>query len=90
MDSKEDCSRLIRNDDMSEGDRYRVQSTWSRGARSRQPQAECSLGFNFGDRYVMMNLYEWYCDDLAAPGEPFLAVYDTCDGRKDQLLVICP
>ena len=91
MDETDKCERptLTINDDMSEGDMYVVisdrwhgESTWS-----TQLPAECTHGFNFGDRLASINVIDWRCDD--ALRDPFLAIYDDCDLQRRNPLVSC-
>lgn len=76
----------IRNDDMNEGDMYVVKSDGWHGESpwTRRP-AECYMSTNFGDRLAAVHLVEWWCEKTE--GEPFLAVYDNCNGEKTNLLV---
>ena len=86
MDDDENCVNSIRNDDMAEGDVYVVKSdSWlGKSPWNRRP-AECAISANFGDRTVAVQLAEWWCEKPYR--EPFLAVYDACDGQKHNLLV---
>ncbi|KAI0217066.1 hypothetical protein LSAT2_031019 [Lamellibrachia satsuma] len=86
MDDSEHCSsRLVRNDNMAEGDMYEVMSdSWDGRSRWAQRPAECWTSFNFGDRYISVTIHEWRCrDDFR---KPFLTVYDDCDGRRRNVL----
>lgn len=86
MDVEGDCARYIRNDNMEEGDIYKVMSDAWEGASSwaRKP-AECSTNFNFGDRLITVRLVKNWCDQLYS--DPFLAVYDNCEGLRVSPLV---
>ena len=103
MDSSEsavggptDCEtvRPIHNNDMQEGDYYIVQSDswhgkadpWHGTSHLARRPAECSLAFNFGDRLVSMSVDEWWCH-LRDVHDPFLAIYNNCDGQRYGLLV---
>ena len=47
--------------------------------------AECAIGFNFGDRYMSVRVETFQCPYEYR--EPFLAVYETCDGLRTNLVV---
>ena len=88
MDSAEDCVDRVRrpNNDMSDGDVFLVQSDTGKASNKDQRQpAECSLGFNFGDRLLSVQIQDWWCDQIYT--EPFLAIYDDCEGQRRALLV---
>lgn len=87
MDDEDNCGQMVvTNDDLEEGDSYIVRSdSWQgRSTWSRKP-AECTIGINLGDRMVGVNLIEWWCDKVYK--EPFLDIYDNCDGTRKNLLV---
>ena len=86
MDDEENCMRNIRNDDMNEGDLYAVNSdSWHGESPWTRRPAECLISTNFGDRLVAVHIGQWDCEK--SQGEPFLAVYDNCNGEKTNLLV---
>jgi hypothetical protein len=82
MDQAEDCERIRRpTHDLSEGDVYLVKSDDHGGhAREQRMPAECSVGFNLGDRALAVAVLEWSCDQPYP--EPFLAVYADCDKQR--------
>jgi len=88
MDVMEDCHQVRRpKHDIIQGDIYIVKSDAHSGkvtSDHRQP-AECSVGFNFGDRLLSVSIIDWNCDRLYS--EPYLSVYADCDGRQKTLLV---
>lgn len=89
MDRMEDCQQVRRpKHDMIEGDVFVVKSDGYSGKAmsvdQRQP-AECSIGFNFGDRLLSALVIDWSCDHSYS--EPFLAFYADCDGSRKTLLV---
>ena len=68
-------------------------------AATQRGQAECSNGFNFGDRLVSVHVNKFICsktniDDMTYmtdppenTKEPFLAIYENCDGENINFLV---
>jgi hypothetical protein len=88
MDQKEDCGQVRRpKHDVVEGDVFVVRSDGYNGKATsdqRQP-AECSIGFNFGDRLLSLSVVDWACDQPYS--EPFLLAYADCDGGRKILLV---
>jgi len=103
MDSSEsavggptDCEtvRPVRNYDMEAGDYYVVQSDswhgrpdpWHGSSDLARRPAECALAFNFGDRLASMTVDEWWCR-IGDVNDPFLAIYNDCNGQRHRLLV---
>ena len=85
-DSDCDVIRPIRNDDMSEGDFYSVNSDkWHGKTHPDRRPSECTMAFNLGDRLVSAVVKEWWCNQ--ANSEPFLAIYDDCEGKRKGFLV---
>lgn len=83
-----DCNviRPIRNDDMSEDDFYEVRSdSWQGKPNTNRRPSECTMAFNLGDRLVSVEVKEWWCNQ--ADAEPFLALYDDCEGKRSKFLV---
>jgi len=78
----------------SAGDYYIVQSDswhgkedpWHGSSHLARRPAECALAFNFGDRLASMSVDEWWCH-LRDVHDPFLAIYNNCEGQRDKLLV---
>lgn len=88
MDQKEDCGQVRRpKHDVVEGDVFVVRSDGynGKGTQDQRQPAECSVGFNFGDRLLSVSVVDWTCDQPYT--EPFLSVYADCDGRRKTLLV---
>ena len=88
-----DQVRPMRNDDMAQGDYYVINSdSWlgrpdpwqGRSQLARRP-AECTLAFNFGDRFVSASVNEWRCTVRLT--DLFVAIYDNCYGHRQQLIV---
>ena len=86
MDVANDCRLFVDNDDMLEGDMYVVKSdNWEGGAPWERRPAECTANFNLADRLVIVDVANWWCNDMYT--EPFFSLYSDCKVDPEHLLV---
>ncbi len=71
MDANDDCEQVRRpKHDIATGDVFVVKSDGFSGKVTSDPNkqpAECSIGFNFGDRLLSVAVVDWSCDHVHHP-----------------------